>query len=497
MRVRIAIVAVISVVTVACSGDEPFSTDSSTPSSTPPSNMTSIPQEALKWGPCSGGWSDCAVIEVPLDYDDPELGTFELLIARHRARNPSERIGVLFTNAGGPGAESVWLAMDAQWYSSDSVLDRFDIIGWDPRGTSGSRPKFDCTDDIDAYFSLDPTPDGPSARAALVAAAKNFVDSCVVNAGDLLPHVGTVDAARDIDFVRRLLNEETASYLGYSYGSELGATWVTMFPDTVRAAVFDAAADPTLDVVEWLSFQSTGFENSLDAFLDECDRSGCEFVTDGGDARSRFDELMADLATEPLVVADERPLVGEGVAQIAVFTALYEQSSWVPLDRALAEAGRGFGDRLLSLYDSYFGGWRNGHPDDSIDSYVAITCLDRRAPFTVDDAFAAMDDLALASPRLGASVLYELLLCAQWPVEPTPPPDVEWMGDTPLLVIGSTGDPATPLDGTRRMRDVLGNARLVVVDSFNHTSYGTDDCATRVVDDYLIDPGGRVVDVDC
>ncbi|MDA0371571.1 MAG: alpha/beta hydrolase, partial [Actinobacteria bacterium] len=269
------------------------------------------------------------------------------------------------------------------------------------------------------------------------------------------------------------------------------------FPDTVRAAVFDAAADPTLDVIDWLTFQSIGFENSLNAFLDECDAVGCEFVPDESDARSEFDRLMTSLATDPLVVSDDRPPVGESVAQIAVFTALYGSSAWASLDRALAEAARGYGDRLLSLYDSYFGGWRAGHPDDSIDSYVAITCLDRETDFSVDDAFRAMEELDRVSPRLGDSVLYELLLCAQWPVKPNPAPEVEWSGRTPLLVIGSTGDPATPLAGTRRMRDTLGNARLVVVDSFDHTSYGTVECATRAVDAYLIDPDGTTGDVEC
>ena len=428
------------------------------------------------------------MIEVPFDHDDPHLGTFELLVARHRARKPSERIGVLVTNAGGPGAESIWLATDAQWYFSDVVLDRFDIVGWDPRGTSGSRPKFDCTDDIDSYFSLDPTPDTPSEKAEIVTAARSFVDSCTENMSELLPHVGTADAARDIDFVRRLLGEETLSYLGYSYGSELGAAWVTMFPDTVRAAVFDAAADPTLDLVDWLTLQSIGFERSLEAFLDACDADGCAFVVGEAEARSEFDRLMTGIANDPIAVDDDRPLVGEGVAQIAVFNALYGTDTWSLLDQALAEVSRGYGDRLLSLYDNYFGGWRDGHSDDSIDSYLAITCLDRRDDLTIDDAFAAMDDLEVVSPRLGASVLYELLVCAEWPVEPTPPPDVEWIGRTPLLIVGSTGDPATPLAGTRAMRDVVGNARLVVVDSYQHTSYGANDCATRIVDDYLVDP---------
>ena len=495
MRVRLAIVLSLSVLLVACSDQQEPNA-----STEAPATITSPEPEAtpsINWRPCSIGEADCAVIEVPFDHDDPQLGTFDLLVARHAARRPNDRIGVLFTNAGGPGAESIWLAESAPWYFSDRILDRFDIIGWDPRGTAGARPQLDCTDDIDAYFSLDPTPDDNAERTALIDAADDFVDSCRTNVGNLLPYVGTEAAARDIDYVRRLLGEETASYLGYSYGSELGAVWVTLFPDTVRAAVFDAAADPNLDLVDWLTFQSTGFERNLEYFFDECDENGCNFLMGDEDARSAFDRIIGGLEADPVFVDDDRPLVGEGVAQIGVFNALYSRSGWGLLDAALLELEQGFGDRMLSLYDSYFGGWQDGHPDDSIDSYVAITCLDRNKNLSIDDAFDAMEHLRVVSPRLGPSVLFELLLCASWPIDPMPPPDVTWTGRTPLLVVGSTGDAATPLEGTRRMRDTLGNARLVVVDSFDHTSYGSNDCATRAVDAYLVDPDGPVVDVDC
>lgn len=496
MGARPAIVVVISFLVAACSVDDPTATDvTATDVTTIDATTTSTTAPAVTWGPCSIGSGECAVIELPFDHDDPDLGHFDALLARHRARRPSERIGVLFTNAGGPGAESIWLATDAEWMFSDEILDRFDIVAWDPRGTGGSRPRLDCTDDIDAYFSLDPSPDTPEERDALVDAARDFVNSCETNVGDLLPYVGTSAAARDIDIVRRLLGEETASYVGFSYGSELGATWVTLFPETVRAAVFDAAADPTLDLIDALSAQSVGFERTLEAFLDECDRSGCQFSA--GDARATFDAIMADIEKQPLWVDDDRPLVTEGVAQIGVFASLYNQATWSSLDHALAEASRGHGDRLLTAYDSYFGGWSGDHADDSIDSYVAITCLDRADDFSVDDAFAAMDPLALTSPRLGASVLVELLLCALWPIDPSPPPAVRWTGTTPLLVVGSTGDAPTPLVGTRRMREVLGNAGLVVVDSYDHTSYGSDPCATVTIDDYLLDPTLGVIDVEC
>ena len=389
------------------------------------------------------------------------------------------------------------MAEDASFYFSDVVVDRFDIIGWDPRGTGGSRPALDCVDDMDTYFTLDPSPDDDTERTALIDAAREFVDACTATSEDVLPYVGTEATARDIDLIRRMLGEETVSYLGFSYGSELGATWVTLYPDTVRAAVFDAATDPNLDVIDWLTRQSVGFEKSLEAFLDECDAIACAFSTPGETARQTFDRLMAELDTSPLPVDDDRPPLGQGAALIGVYNALYSRDTWSLLDRALAEADDGFGDRLVTLFDDYFGGYRDGHPDDAIDAYVAITCLDRSRDFDVDDAFAAMDSVRTEAPRLGASVLQELLLCAHWPVDPEPSPDVRYRGDVPILVVGSTGDPATPLEGTRRMHETLDNARLVVVDSFDHTSYGSNDCATRVVDRYLTELVIPDSEIDC
>jgi pimeloyl-ACP methyl ester carboxylesterase len=494
MRTRHTIALVMSVLASACTtggaSNEPPVSDSATTSLV----EVEEPVTPLSWGPCSGSDAECTVVQVPFDHDDPDLGTFDLLVARHRARQPNERIGVLFTNAGGPGAESIWLAQDANWYFPEEITDRFDIVAWDPRGTSGSRPQLDCTDDIDPYFSLAPRLESRADRTTIVDAARDFVDSCVENVDHLLPYIGTEAAARDIDLVRRLLGEETVSYLGFSYGSELGAVWATSFPDTVRAAVFDAAADPNLDLADWSSFQAEGFEKALDTFLDDCDTDGCEFVSDD-DSRTVFDRIMSDIETTPLEVDTDRPPVTASVARIAVLTALYSRSSWSTLDMALAEASLGHGDRLLTLYDEYFGGWRDGHPDDSIDSYLAITCLDRERDLSVPEAFDTVDRLTISAPNFAAVMLHELLVCALWPVDPSPPPDVRWAGEVPILVLGSTGDPATPLEGTRRMYETLGNARLIVVDSFDHTSYGTNECATEAVDRYLVDlvvPAGEL-----
>jgi pimeloyl-ACP methyl ester carboxylesterase len=483
MTTRRVICAVVSVLTLsACSSSETVTRPASATDS-----VSVEDRRVLEWRDCVASGADCAVIQVPFDHDRPELGSFELPLVRHRARVPDLRIGILLVNPGGPGSDGSWIAENPEIYFSDVVVDRFDIIGWDPRGNGDSRPRLDCVDDMDPYFTLDPSPDDDTERTTLIDGARRFVSACIERSGAILPFVSTEATARDMDLIRQALGEEQASYFGFSYGSELGATWATLFPDTVRAAVFDGSADPGLGLVESLALQSTGFDRALEAFLDHCNTVGCAFTTPGETARQTYDRIMDGLDTSPLRVDDARPTVGQGTALVAVFASLYSRDSWEALDRALAEADDGFGDRLVTLYDGYFGGRSDGHPENLLDAYVAVTCVDRSSALDVNDAFAAMDTVLQDSPRLGATVLQELLLCAHWPAEPSPPPPVDWRGAVPILVVGSTGDPATPIEGTRRMFETLDNARLIVVDSFDHTSYGSNDCATEAIDRYLVD----------
>ena len=188
-------------------------------------------------------------LEVPRDYSDPTAGTFRLYLVRHLA-DTADRIGSLLVNPGGPGFGGSILAMVADQVYGDDLIRSFDIIGWDPRGTGLSEPAVDCFDDYDHFYAgTDITPDDPAERQQLVDLAQELADSCVERSGDVLPYIGTNNSARDMDAIRQALGEDTISYFGFSYGSELGAVWATLFPDTVRAAVLDGAADPdaTLD----------------------------------------------------------------------------------------------------------------------------------------------------------------------------------------------------------------------------------------------------------
>ena len=200
------------------------------------------------WTPSgSSGRVEIGTFTAPLDYSDPSVGRVDLNIARHLAK-PQERIGSLLVNPGGPGFAGAEFAIFAEQNFGQALLDHFDIVAWDPRGTGSSEPKIDCIDDYDHFFaSGDITPDDAAERQQLIDLAKEFATDCVEKNGAYYRYVGTNNSARDMDAIRAALGEATISYLGFSYGSELGATWATMFPTTVRAAVLDGAVDPTAD----------------------------------------------------------------------------------------------------------------------------------------------------------------------------------------------------------------------------------------------------------
>lgn len=429
---------------------------------------------------------DCGTLTVPRDHDDPEAGSFELALVRHPAREPDQRIGSLLVNPGGPGFGGTFLAEQAEFIYSRAILDRFDIIGFDPRGTGDTTPAIDCIDDYDPWLGLDSSPDDDRERAALIAADRAFAARCLERSADVVPYVSTEAAARDMDLIRRALDEDTISYFGFSYGSELGSVWIALFPDTVRAAVLDGAADPTADAVEAGLQQAVGFEDQLEAFLADCSADADCALRHGGDAGRAFDALMADLDTDPLVVDADRTPVTQGVAFYAIANSLYSSTSWLDLREALGAAQDGDGAGLLALYDDYFDRKRDGSYDNTFEAFTAISCLDDPGPGSAAEIDALAPRFTQAAPRLGA-YFASGYVCSLWPVAPVGRVDVTGAGIGPVLVVGTTGDAATPLAGTRSMATTLADGRLVVVDADQHTGYGVNECVIAAVDAYLVE----------
>ncbi len=422
----------------------------------------------------SAGRVDTGRLTVPLDYADPQGETIDLYVARHRASG--ERVGILMVNNGGPGSPASSMAVDATSWFQPALTDRFDVIAWDPRGTGVSDGAVDCIDDAeyDRFFaSPDITPDDDAEKAELGSLAEEFASRCVERVGRPLDYIGTNNTARDMDAIRQALGEEQASFFGFSYGSELGAVWATLFPTTVRAAVLDGAADPNADSVEATRQQWVGFEAALNTFLAECSSdTSCAFHN-GGDAEGAFDELFSRLDAEPLVSADGRADVNLGVAVTGVVRAMYSDQFWPTLERSLDDAANGDGAGLLALQDAYYQRQPDGTYSNLLEAFQAISCA--------DDA----ERLIGAAPRLFPYTTGSYT-CTFFPAARDPRIDVTGVGAGPIVVVGTTGDPSTPLESSRQMAETLEDGRLVVVVANQHTGYRVNGCIDDTIHRYLV-----------
>ena len=397
----------------------------------------------------------------------------------------TKRIGSMLVNPGGPGFGGSELPQNVDSYFSETLIDSFDIIGWDPRGTGESTPAVDCVDNYDKYFTLDPTPETEAQRQALVDISTAFNDECEKKSGEILPYVSTNATARDIDKIRAALGEEKITYFGFSYGSELGATWATMFPTTVRAAVLDGASDPTSNYMQGGLDQAKGFETEFNKFLAQCSAdTKCTFYNNGN-SEGAFDSLIKKLDTQPLVVSKNRAAVNQTVTYTAVSQAMYSSTLWPKLETALSNAQKGDGSGLLDLFDSYYQRTPDGKYGNELEAFNAIMCLDDPGPQTVEEADSFTPKFLEVAPRLGISFTGSYN-CVFWPAKPDPRIDITGNGAGPIVVIGTTGDAATPLASSRKMASTLEDGRLIVVTEDRHTGYGANECVVAAVDKYLV-----------
>jgi pimeloyl-ACP methyl ester carboxylesterase len=485
MTFRPLAIAATLALTVAACGNSSSSSDTSV---NPLSTTTDFIVNPIEWKPCDGSTStevECGNIEVPFDYADPEQGSFVLFVKRHNAASPADRIGSMMVNPGGPGFGGSSLADDAQYYFSQDLIDRFDIIAWDPRGTGESTPAVDCVDTFDEYFGLDSPPETPEEKQALIDASQAFNEKCAENSGTILPYISTMASAQDINSLRLALGEEKVSFFGFSYGSELGTTWATMFPETVRAIVVDGAVDPNASSVQEGMNQAKGFEGQLATFLKQCsEKTTCAFHN-GGKAEAAFDQLVLDIDVTPLEVSKDRTPVTQGVLFTAVAQAMYSDYYWPQLSEALSEVQSGDGKGILQLYDDYYQRKDDGTYGNELEAFLAISCLDDPGATSTEEVDSHIEDFIAAAPRLGGNFAYGYS-CALWPVEQAAKVNITGKDAGPIVVVGTTGDAATPLESTRKMAQGLEQGILIVVDANQHTGYGANSCVVKAVDDYLI-----------
>ncbi|XIE80097.1 alpha/beta hydrolase [Streptomyces sp. SBR177] len=443
--------------------------------------------------PLPGGtpW-ECAFMTAPLDYAKPDGETVDLALIRAKAAAPDKRIGSLIFNFGGPGGSGV-TGLPGFAGDFESLRSRYDLVSFDPRGVGRSVP-VECEDDkeLDAYYALDFTPDDAAEEKTLSEAQQGYADGCEQNAGSRLPHVGTENAARDMDLMRRVLGDDKLHYFGISYGTELGGVYAHLFPKNVGRAVFDAVVDPSAGVVAGALGQTKGFQLALDNFAQDCVKRGDACRLPGSSVagiEGFITDLLAELDAEPIAGIGDRKLT-QTQATNGIAQALYSKEFWPYLEQGLDEADGGNGALLLALSDSMNGRNQNGSYSNIQSANAAINCVDFKERYTLGQAKERLPEFRKASPVFGDFMGWALASCGQWPVPGGwEHPDVSAPGSAPILVIGNTGDPATPYEGARAMVDALGKGVGVELTykGQGHGAYSSGDrCVKAATDAYLL-----------
>ncbi len=471
------------------STEAPSSSSADPGAQEPPSqDLAAFYEQELAWDTCGG--NECALLEVPVDYADPGGATVELALERVPAADQSARVGSLVVNPGGPGAPGTDMASNAEGYFRPQLLDRVDIVAFDPRGTGDSDP-VDCLSDeeLDAFIAQDPTPDDAAEGTQYTASQDAFFQGCVDNSDELVGHVSTVEAARDMDVLRAALGETQLRYLGFSYGTTLGATYAELFPGKVGPFVLDGAIDQTLDFRQNAISQAAGFERALRSYVRNCLEGDCFLGDSMPEALATITGLLDDIEEEPLPTDEERDLE-IGNAFYGLVLPLYSESNWPALDQGLQEALDGNGNTMLLLSDAY--GSRQpggGFEDNSLEAIYTINCLDDPAfiePEQVADEIPAFEK---ASPTFGEVFAWGLIGCHGLQVEPSEPfPSIDADGAAPIVVVGTTRDPATPYEEAVALSEQLESGVLLTRDGDGHTAYNKgNDCIDEAIEGYLLD----------
>jgi len=452
-----------------------------------PAGLESFYNQKPDWQPCGAG-QECATIKVPLDYSKPAGKTIELR-ARKVLAASSRRIGTLFINPGGPGGSGLSYAAAAHYIMGRPLLRRFDVIGWDPRGVGESTP-VRCLDtaQMDELVAADGSPDDDAEIQALDKVAKELANGCQQRSSELLPHVGTKDAARDIDVMRGIVGDPQLYYLGKSYGTYLGATYAELFPKNVGRMVLDGAVDPARPTDQINMTQAKGFDVALEAFAADCAQRSCSLGSTKEEVLGKVDKILTETDAKPLT-GDGKRTVTQGVAVLGVIFPLYVKDYWPRLERAVGTALNGDGLKLLQLADEYTSRGPTGYEDNSGEVIYAVNCIDHPDITSIADAKSKAVEFQRASPRFGAYLLWGSLPCAEWPVKPVNTQHaIKATGSKPIVVVGTTRDPATPYEWAVGLAKQLDRGVLVTRDGDGHTGYYKgNECVDRAVESYFLD----------
>jgi pimeloyl-ACP methyl ester carboxylesterase len=435
--------------------------------------------QSLTWTDC--GIGKCTRVEVPVDYANPGGKTMQVAMKVVPALGPGGRS--LFLNPGGPGASGIRFADYLAGKISPDVRRHYDLVNVDPRGVGESTP-VDCVSEsaFAAFAAGDPDPDTPAEIKAFREQHRKVGEGCQRRSGAVAAHISTEEVARDFDVLRSLLGQEKLDWFGFSYGTAIGATYATLFPQRVGRMVLDGPLDPSEGAIDAGLSQAIGFQRALKAYVEDCTgRWRCPLGRDESKAMRRIVGLLERLDRHPLRTDDPDRKLTEGLAFYGIAKPLYSKSTWVSLSNAFDAALQGDGSVLVRLADAYF------HEANG-EAFLAISCLDARDRPTVADIEAVEARFTRASPVFGRALAWGSLGCSDWPIEATHP-QVDIASDTsaPILIVGTTGDPATPYESAKALAKQLASSVLVTRVGDGHTAYASgDDCVDDIVDRYLL-----------
>ncbi|MET7639599.1 alpha/beta hydrolase [Streptomyces sp. NPDC005438] len=509
LRASAALLASATLLLTSCSTGDDDTSESRSPTSTKPGDpdaplLKPLPakvpgdlrpyySQKLRWRSCGSGGFQCAKLRVPLDYEKPGGEDLRLSVVRKRAEDSDRRIGSLQINPGGPGGSAVdYVQTAAAPGYPDEIRARFDLVGMDPRGVARSEP-VECLSDrkMDDFTQVDQTPDDDKEVSRLEKAYRQFAQGCRQRTGDRLDHVSTTEAARDMDVLRSALGDRELNYVGASYGTLLGATYAGLFPQRSGRLVLDGAMDPSLSAERLNRDQTAGFNTAFTAFAKDCVKHrDCPLGTkDVKDAGARLAQLFRKVDADPLPTGDRRPLT-ESLATTGVIRAMYDESSWSMLREALTDARKGDGAALLRLADDYSERDPDGSYSNLLFANPAVNCLDLPASFSDPrDLRKSLPSFKKASPVFGESFAWAALNCTYWKAEPTGKAHrIQAKGADPIVVVGTTRDPATPYNWAEGLAGQLDSASLLTYEGDGHTAYGRgSSCIDSAINSYLLE----------
>ena len=513
MRLRTALVSTIVLATTilsACTSTNAQTNQTAvaapkpTASASVPANLKPFYSQVVDWKSC-GTRILCSKVKVPINWNSPQSGSLSLAVA-YRVADAAKPLGSIIFNPGGPGASGYdWILQSVDYLGTKTLRSQFNMVGFDPRGVGSSQPKVACfdakkTDEMlysDNGLPLGSPQDIKATRSELAA----FATACAKNTGPNMAFLDTVSAAKDLDVIREIMGEAKLNYLGFSYGSLLGETYAALYPKKISHMVIDGVIDPTVSDSEQNVLQLKGFDLALRNYLANClSSSDCPFHGTVSQALTKIKTFLRGLESSPLPTSDGRELTVWG-ANTGLIMPLYSQDYWPQLSQAFTEAFDGDGTTFIQLADAYNDRDKSGkYTTNLMEANIAISCLDSREPS--DSASMAKQNARMlaASPTLGRYWQFGALTCATWPYPVAKhPTNYSAKGSPAILVVGTTGDPATPYgQAVSVAKKVLSNGHLVTYNGEGHTAYGRSNaCVANSVDNYFIKNVVPSSDPDC